>query len=245
MKILINTTNGKIIAPTKAMRGADIISCNKYDNGVYYKNAIIYQSCETNFNRTTVPTEYYNYPDYMDWLTEDTLLKKYPTYSLVVKTNINWCFNKGGTGINTVVRINIPNEIIGNFYQTGNAIDTLLTSWSTLTAYRTRGNVAIVQYLESLSAGDIATLNAYLADGVIIDWKDFNVNFTIQSLGVPVQNAVVNCNGKTATSDAAGLATIELPQGTFAYVVTYPDGGTMSGNVTIVRNNVNLTVNKT
>jgi hypothetical protein len=201
-------------------------------------------------NKLIVPTELLIWNQYMEWICEQSSVLRFSTYTLAFYNDINYVHKKGITAANTVVRIFVPFELAGVASSTENTLYTWMEAVKTQKAFRTNGKYGFVQYLETLSAGDKTMLEGYIntecpACGVILDWRLFNINFTIQRNGVAYAGATVAINGSSAISDATGLAVIEKAQGTYNYTVTFPDSFQMTGSVNVNNGNRNITVNRT
>jgi hypothetical protein len=83
----------------------------------------------------------------------------------------NWVYATGSTGLETMVRILIPADLIGKEMFTGSPIDQLIQAMSPLAPWTTRGANSIVQYLEELLPEHKSLLESYNNDGIIIEYK--------------------------------------------------------------------------
>jgi hypothetical protein len=171
MKTLIHS-NGKMIIINKIARSEDMVYFTNYDNGVLMKAGIVQvenPSGKSNIDKNIVPTTYMKYNDYLDWVAEESVLIDKPTYTLAGSNNVNWVFNKSLGNANTTVRVYIPFEQLGASDQAADALSTWMTSKVTEKAYRTTGKMGIVQYLISLTQGEIDMFALYPT--CIIDYK--------------------------------------------------------------------------
>lgn len=252
MKILIHPTNGSIITIDKLLRSEDKIILTKYDNGILKAINVPFEkdgNFTINLNKTIIPTELLAWNDYINWICEQTSLLRFNTYQLAGNLSTNYVFLKGITNANTVIRVYIPFELAGQASASENSLYTWMETVKTQKAFRTNGRYGFVQYLETLSASDKTMLESYInvidrASGVILDWRLFSINFTIQQNGIAYAGATVSINGKSAISDASGLAVIDEPQGTYNYTVTFLDSFQMAGSVTVNAANRNIPINR-
>ena len=126
-------------------------------------------SGKSNVDKNVVPTTYMKYNDYLDWIAEQSVQADKSSYTLASANNVNWVFNKGLGNVNTTVRVYIPFEQLGESDQAADALSTWMSSKAPEKAYRTSGKMGIVQYLISLTQGEIDMFATYPT--CIIDYK--------------------------------------------------------------------------
>ena len=172
MKNVINKTTGQILQIDKTHRGEEKVSYTYYDNGAEYAIGLArgFDTCK--LDKEIVSDIGYNYNNFMDYISEQSLLAKNAGSELAIKANQCWVFNKGAGNVNNTLRISIPNNVIGKYMYTGNDLDTLLASYRTAYAsYTAHGKYCTVIYMITLSAQDRAIFEAYTSEGIIIENK--------------------------------------------------------------------------
>lgn len=172
MKNVINKTTGQILQIDKTHRGEEKISYTYYDNGSEYASGIPREYGTVLLDKSIVSDIGYNYNNFMDYISEQSLLAKNAGSELAIKANQCWVFNKGAGNVNNTLRISIPNNVIGKYMYTGNDLDTLLASYRTsYAAYTSHGKYCTVIYMISLSLQDRTIFEAYANEGIIIENK--------------------------------------------------------------------------
>ena len=72
-----------------------------------------------------------------------------------------------------------------------------------------------------------------LEEVVMTEPASYNVTFEVSDGDSPVEGAVIEINGDQLTTDASGIAAINLPNGNYPYTVTSEDFLTYEGTVTV------------
>lgn len=172
MKNVINKTTGQILQIDKTHRGEEKLSYTYYDNGAEYSIRLSREFGTCLIDKSIVSDQGYNYNDFMDYISGQSLLALNPGSELAIKSNQCWVFNKGAGNVNNTLRVSIPNNVIGKYMYTGNNLDTLLASYRTTYAnYTAHGKYCTVIYMISLSAPDRAIFEAYANEGILIENK--------------------------------------------------------------------------
>jgi hypothetical protein len=170
MRNVINKTTGAIIQIDKTQRGQEVINWSYYDNGSEYVAGLIRESGTTKLDKTIVSDIGYNYNNFMDYVSEQSVLAQFIGSQLASKNNQCVVFSKGAGNVNNTLRVSIPNNVIGKYMYTSNNLDTLLQSYrTTYAAYTAHGKYATVIYIITLSAPDLTIFQAYANEGVIIE----------------------------------------------------------------------------
>ncbi|HPW66363.1 MAG TPA: M6 family metalloprotease domain-containing protein, partial [Salinivirgaceae bacterium] len=82
------------------------------------------------------------------------------------------------------------------------------------------------------------------ADPITVNPQYYTVTFTVVDAGnIPISGASIAINSQTLTTNASGVATISLENGTYAYIIS--KAGFVSANGDAVVNGANITINKT
>lgn len=172
MKNVIHKTKGYIYKIDKISRSEERLHYTYFDNGIEYANGISRDSGTEKLDKTIVSDIGYNYNNFMDYISEQSLLLLKSGSELATQGNQCWVFNKGVGNVNNTVRVSIPLELIGKYLFTGNDIDTLIASYRTnYASYTNRCKYTIVIYFISIPAPDLAILQAYANEGVLIENK--------------------------------------------------------------------------
>jgi len=172
MKNVINKTKGYILQIIKSSSTFERVYYDYYDNGVEYANGIRRSSDNIKINKDIIADQGYNTPDFEVYISEQSLKEAKSGSELAIKANQCWVFNKGAGNVNNTVRVSIPSELIVKYMYTGNDIDTLLASYrSTYAPYTNNCKYTIVIYFIAIPAPDLAILEAYLNEGVLIENK--------------------------------------------------------------------------
>ena len=170
MKTLINTTTGQVITIDKVLRSEESMKYTLYDNGIDLKNGKKYSEAILPLDMSATPPTPMNLASYMDYVSVIAVQLVHPTF-VVSEDTVNWCIPIGSASGQTTLRVLVPFFTIGKRIYTGEPIDILLQAMSYLTAWTSRGNDSVVQYLEELLPEHLAILKAYESDGVIIENK--------------------------------------------------------------------------
>lgn len=88
-------------------------------------------------------------------------------------------------------------------------------------------HIAGVQAVYSSGASEIVT-----AEFTVFP-SDFPVTFTVTAAGAPLEGAVVTMNSVEATTDASGVAVINVPNGTYSYTIAKLGYQNVTGSVVI------------
>lgn len=83
------------------------------------------------------------------------------------------------------------------------------------------------------------------ADPITVYPSDFAVSFTVTSGGAPISGAVVTVNSQEITTGADGIATLNLPNGTYPYIVSKLGYNNATGSVVVNNAAVNQPVSMT
>jgi hypothetical protein len=172
MKNVINKTTGAILQIDKTHRGEEKLSYTYYDNGAEYAIGLSRGFGTEKIDKNIVSDQGYNYNNFMDYISEQSLLALNAGSELAIKANQCWVFNKGAGNVNNTLRVSIPNNVIGKYMFTDNDLDTLIASYRTVyAAYTAHGTYCTVIYMITLSASDRLILEAYANEGIIIENK--------------------------------------------------------------------------
>lgn len=246
MQHLINLTTGQVLLFKKTMKSEDKLAYTLYDNGIDYTRGVFLEDTFMLLDKTIVPTELLAYTEYLDYIGLTTLKNAFPDF-IETENPDQWIKETGSTDLPTTVRVLLPNEFIGKQLYTGSLIDQLIQAMSPLSLWATRGDKAIVQYLEELLPEHEAILNGYAVQGVIIEKKPvpvYAVTFIVTDAGQPVEDATINIDGNTLSTANGGEAVIPLPAGSYPYIVTYPGNEEITGTAIVVSEDITLTISK-
>lgn len=159
MQYLNNTQTGEVIKVTKTK-----------DIGIYYE---IYENtyCRDNSlfpilkvtdkrDNTIIPNEPLNENDLIEYTSNLKVLEIETSFGLNNDIQ-NWCVQKGSTGLDTTLRVIIPNSLIIKSLNTGSPLDLLLKGIEPLKDFLKKSNNFSVQYLEELYLESRAILEMY------------------------------------------------------------------------------------
>ncbi|HQB79193.1 MAG TPA: MBG domain-containing protein, partial [Tenuifilaceae bacterium] len=126
---------------------------------------------------------------------------------------------------------------IGN--DTANDIDEQPTASTTATADSPAGEYPII-----LVGGVDNNYTFTLVNGTLtVEEITYVISFTVTSKESPVANAIIQIDGIELTTDANGLASINLPNGNYTYTVTASGYVTYEDNLTVANTDASISIN--
>lgn len=103
-------------------------------------------------------------------------------------------------------------------------------------------SISVTGY-EDITDGSITINNQFVNESVILTEIQYPVTFTVTDGSTPIENASISINGQTISTDASGLATINLGIGIYPYSISASGYGDITdGNITVSNQAVNESV---